>query len=127
MSTFAHLSRPEDRTGGGRAYRAASLVSAVMLAKIEPVKPFFDKRLSAHSEACGRTERAAHAQPRARATNHALHRRKPGPLLGKHIHWLKNNHSGTRCRPASGAKGAHMTVSAVSAEIVDGTLPTRPG
>jgi hypothetical protein len=29
-------------------------VSAVMLARIGPVKPFWVKRLIAHSEACGR-------------------------------------------------------------------------
>jgi hypothetical protein len=37
-------------------------VSAVMLARIGPVKPFWVKVLLAHSEACGRTEDIAHAQ-----------------------------------------------------------------
>jgi hypothetical protein len=41
----ARASRPEDRTGGGAAYRMTSLVSAVMLARIGPVKPFLNKRL----------------------------------------------------------------------------------
>ncbi len=35
--------------GGGAAYRKASLVSAVMLARIGPVKPFLLKYLIAHS------------------------------------------------------------------------------
>jgi hypothetical protein len=33
-----------------------SRVSAVMLARIEPVKPFSSNFLIAHSEACGRAE-----------------------------------------------------------------------
>ncbi len=92
--------------GGGAAYRKASLVSAVMLARIGPVKPFLANDLIAHSERCGRNERAAHAQPlRSRSVN-----------------------TSARARPREGdAKGAHRCVSAVSAEIVGGTLPTRPG
>ncbi len=53
----------EDRTGGGAAYNSTSRVSAVMLARIGPVKPFLYKDLIAHSEACGRTGQTAHAQP----------------------------------------------------------------
>jgi hypothetical protein len=64
--------------GGGGAYQAASLVSAVMLARIGPVKPFLLKALIAHSDACGRAERTAQAQPRARAARHAPHRRENG-------------------------------------------------
>ena len=74
-----------------------------MLAGNGPVKPFLVKDLIKHSEACGRTERAAHAQPRARAATHAPHRREPRLRVG-----------------------AHMYVSAVSAEIVGGTVPTTP-
>ena len=43
--------------GGGGAHSLISLVSAVMLARIGPVKPFLCKALIAHSEACGRTEK----------------------------------------------------------------------
>jgi hypothetical protein len=43
-------SRPGDRTGGGAAYREASLVSAVIIAGIGPVKPLLPKSLIAHSE-----------------------------------------------------------------------------
>jgi hypothetical protein len=50
----ARASRPGDRTGGGAAHSSTSRVSAVMLAGIGPVKPFVDKPLTAHSEACGR-------------------------------------------------------------------------
>ncbi len=39
--------------GGGAAYRKTSLVSAVMLAGIGPVKPFWYKYLITHGEACG--------------------------------------------------------------------------
>ncbi len=61
----------EDRTGGGAAYREPSLVSAVMLAGIGPVKPFLPKCLIAHSEACGHTEKEPpHVNgPRAAATH----------------------------------------------------------
>jgi hypothetical protein len=52
----ARASRPGDRTGGGVAYRSTSLVSAGMLARIGPVKPFLLRYLIAHSEACGRAE-----------------------------------------------------------------------
>ncbi len=70
-----------------------------MLARIGPVKPFFLKRLIAHNQACARAE----DEPPTRS--HALARQgEPGR-----------------------AKGTHRRVSAVSAEIVGGTLPTRPG
>ncbi len=95
----ARASRPGDRTGGGAAYREASRVSAGVLGRIGPVKPFWDKTLIAHSEACGRAEDG----PPTRS--HALARQgEPGR-----------------------AKGAHRRVSAISAEIVGGTVPTRPG
>jgi hypothetical protein len=55
-------SRPRDRTGGGGAYREASLVSAVTLARIGPLKLFLLKYLITHTEACGHTERPTHAQ-----------------------------------------------------------------
>jgi hypothetical protein len=92
----------KDRTGRGGAYRWASLVSAVMLTGIGPVKPFLFKSLVVHNEACGRAERAAKREPRA--ARQVSHRRKPGQGVG-----------------------AHRYVSAVSAEIVGGTVPTRPG
>ena len=66
--------------GGGGAYRATSPVSAVMLARIGPVKPILAKYLITHSEACGRPEQAAHAQPHART---ATHRREPGRAWGR--------------------------------------------
>jgi hypothetical protein len=94
----ARASRPKDRTGGGAAYRSASLVSAVMRARIEPVKPFRARYLIAHSEACGRAEDIAHALAQRR-----------------------------RCGEPGRAKGTHRYVSAVRAEIDGGTLPTRPG
>jgi hypothetical protein len=89
-------------TSGGGAYRWASLVSAVMLARIGPVKPSSVNNLIMHSEACGRTERAARVQPRACAASPYRQRARP-------------------------RVGAYRNVSAVSAEIVDGTVPTRPG
>jgi hypothetical protein len=52
----ARTSLPGDRTGGGGAYSTPSRVSAVMLARIGPVKPFPAKDLIAHGEACGRAE-----------------------------------------------------------------------
>ncbi len=52
----ARASRSGDRTGGGAAHSKASRVSAVMLARIEPVKPFLANSLIAHSEAFGRAE-----------------------------------------------------------------------
>jgi hypothetical protein len=96
----ARASRPGDRTGGGAAYSATSRVSAGMLAKIGPVKPFWVKRLIAHSEACGRTEDGP-------PTRSLLRRRR--------------RISGEPGR----AKGAHRYVSAVSAEIAGGTLPEK--
>jgi hypothetical protein len=73
-----------------------------MLARIGPVKPFLDKALIAHSEACGLTE----DEPPTRSLLRRM--RRIGGEPGR-------------------AKGTHMRVSAVSAEIVGGTLPTRPG
>jgi hypothetical protein len=100
----ARTSRQGDCTGGGAAYREASLVSAVMLARIGPVKPFPARYLIApsggmrpHGTSC---KRAAAALARGM--------RRVGGEPGR-------------------AKGAHRRVSAVSAEIVGGTLPTRPG
>jgi hypothetical protein len=50
------------RSHDGRgAYRYVSLVSAVMLAKIGPVKWLLFKYLITHSEGCGRAERSANA------------------------------------------------------------------
>jgi hypothetical protein len=51
--------------GGGEAYRTTSRVSAVMLARIGPVKPFLRKPLIAHSEACSRTDDTALAAMRS--------------------------------------------------------------
>ncbi len=76
-----------------------------MLARIGPVKPFFLKDLIAHSEGCGRAE----VGPPVRSRTLALRSmRRIGGEPGR-------------------AKGTHRNVSAVSAEIVGGTLPTRPG
>jgi hypothetical protein len=91
----ARASRPQDRTGAGAAYRSASLVSAEMLAGIGPVIPFLYKDLITHSEGCGRTERSAHELAQ-------------------------------RCRRCMDRNlGTYMKVSAVSAEIVGGTLPEK--
>jgi hypothetical protein len=76
-----------------------------MLARIGPVKPFLLKSLTAQREACGRTERD---RPRAAAALAKRRMRRVGGVPGR-------------------AKGAHMSVSAVSAEIAGGTLPTRRG
>ena len=76
-----------------------------MLARIGSVKPFVVKSLIAHSEACGRTEDGPPTRSRALALRR---RRRIGGEPGR-------------------AKGAHRYVSALSAEIVGGTLPTRPG
>ena len=99
---LARPTRLEDRTGGGGAHSKASFVSAVMLAGNGPVKPFLFKALIAHSEACGRAEdeRPTHSRCARAAT--------VGGEPGR-------------------AKGAYRYVSAVSAEIVGGTLSTRPG
>jgi hypothetical protein len=79
----ARPSRPGDRTGGGAAYRVASRVSSVMLARIGPVKPFLPKALIAHSEACGRAEDGPPTRSRcARAATQALHRRRARPREG---------------------------------------------
>ncbi len=75
-----------------------------MLARIGPVKPFLPRYLIAHSEPCGRAE----DEPSTRS--HCA--RKAGAasaLLGE----------------PGRAKGAHRRVSAVSAEIVGGTLPEK--
>jgi hypothetical protein len=101
----ARASRPGDRTGGGGAHTKASLVSAAMLARIGPVKPFSSNFLIVHSEACGRAEDGPPTHRRALAQRRM---RRVGGEPGR-------------------AKGAHRTVSAVSAEIAGGTLPTRPG
>jgi hypothetical protein len=76
-----------------------------MLARIGPVKPFLDKPLIAHSGGM---------QPRRRWTAHALAKRR----------MRRRRHIGGE---PGRAKGAHRRVSAISAEIVGGTLPTRPG
>jgi hypothetical protein len=101
----ARASRPKDRNGGGAAYRLTSLVSAEKLAGIGPVKPFLYKALIAHGEACGRTEKEPPTRSRALAQRSRL---RVGGEPGR-------------------AKGTHRYASAVSAEIVGGTLPTRPG
>jgi hypothetical protein len=68
----ARASRLGDRTGGGAAYRPTSRVSAVMLARIGPVKPFLAKVLIAHSEACGDAEEEPPMRSRcARKATHA--------------------------------------------------------
>jgi hypothetical protein len=74
-----------------------------MLAGIGPVKPFLPKTLTAHSEACGRTEDEPPTLSRALALRR---RRRIGGEPG--------------C-----AKGTHKAVSALSAEIVDSTLPVK--
>ncbi len=81
-------------------------MSAEMLARIGPVKPFLFKALIAHSEACGRAEDGP--PTRSHHTLALRRRRRIGGEPGR-------------------AKGTHMAVSAVSAEIVGGTVPTRPG
>ena len=70
-------------------------MSAVMLARIGPVKPLDSKDLITHSEACGRTERTAHAR-------HASHLPEPGQGAEK-----------------------YRKVSALSEEIVGGMLPEK--
>ena len=87
-------------------YSSTSLVSAVMLARIGPVKPLLYKDLIAHSEACRRAEDGPPVRSRCAA----------------------GSDEGNRIGGEPGrAKGAHRPVSAVSAEIAGGTLPTRPG
>jgi hypothetical protein len=75
-----------------------------MLARIGPVKPFLPKYLIAHSEACGRAEDGP--PTRSHHTLALRRRRRIGGEPGR-------------------AKKAHMSVSAVSAEIVGGTLPEK--
>ncbi len=74
-----------------------------MLARIGPVKPFLDKDLIAHTEGCGHAE----DEPLMRSLALPLRRRR--------------RISGEPGR----AKGTHMAVSAVSAEIAGGTLPEK--
>jgi hypothetical protein len=71
-----------------------------MLARIGPVKPFLPKSLIAHSKACGAPK---DEQPSAAAALVQRRRRRFGGKPGR-------------------AKGTHMSVSAVSAESVGGTL-----
>jgi hypothetical protein len=78
----ARPSRPGDRTGGGAAYRSTSLVSAVMLARIGPVKPFLYKYLIAHSEARGRTKDGPPTRTRCAGAATAPHRRRGRPREG---------------------------------------------
>jgi hypothetical protein len=71
-ASSARPSRPKDRTGGAAAYSPTSRVSAVMLARIGPVKPFLLKCLIAHSEACSDAEDEPPTRSRcARAATHA--------------------------------------------------------
>ncbi len=74
VQTPESVGRPH---GGGRAYKRASLVSAMMLAGMGPVKLLWATNLITHSEACGRIERTARAQPREHAQRSM--RRTPGP------------------------------------------------
>jgi hypothetical protein len=94
--------RVGDRPGGSAAHRSTSLVSAVMLAGIGPVKPFLDKRLIAHSEACA--ERAARVQPRARTA--LPHRREPGHAWGRTGTLARSarRSSAARCRLGRGSR-----------------------
>ncbi len=70
--------------GGSGAYSLFSLVSAVMLAGIGPVKAFLAKSLIASSEACGRTERAANfAATRSQSESAVPYRREPGRAWGR--------------------------------------------
>jgi hypothetical protein len=75
-----------------------SPVSAVMLARIGPVKPFLAKFLTAHSDECGR---AKDEPPTARCD------------------------AGAASAASPAAVKAYKCVSAVSAEIVGGTLPEK--
>jgi hypothetical protein len=100
---------PDTRFGRGSkwqrgAYRSTSLVSTVMLPGIEPVNPFLAKYLITHTHAAACNTLLAQGESRSGAARHAPHLRDSGK-----------------------AWGTHMEVSAVSAEIVGGTLPTRPG
>ncbi len=79
-------------------------MSAVMLPRIGPVKPFLPKCLIAHSEACGHTEKEAPSR-----SSHAL------------LHQGLRRIGGEPGR----AKGTHSPVSAASAEIVGGALPEK--
>jgi hypothetical protein len=99
----ASASRPGDRTGGGAAYRTTSLVSAVMLARIGPVKPLLFKDLIAHRNRGMRPNRTSGQGAAMRSRSVTISAGAPPGL------------------------GAHRYVRAVSAEIVGGTLPTRPG
>ena len=71
-----------------------------MLARIGPVKPFLVKDLIAHSGGM---------RPRQRWTAHVLAQRRLRRIGGE----------------PGREKGAHRRVSAVSAEIVGGTLPEK--
>jgi hypothetical protein len=79
-------------------------VSAVMLPGIGPVNPFLAKLLITHTHAAACNTLRAQGESGGGAARRAPHPSDSGK-----------------------AWGTHMEVSAVSAEIVDGTLPTRPG
>ncbi len=98
----ARASRPGDRTGGGGVYRVASRVSAEMLARIGPVKPFLAKFLIAHSGGMRPRRRwTAHAQARARAAKQAPHRRRARPREGD-AQERERSQRGDRRRHAAG-------------------------
>ncbi len=58
LRRHAHLSHAPTRPEHGGAYSVTILVSATMLSRIGPVKPFLLKDLSTHARA-GRTNKAA--------------------------------------------------------------------
>jgi hypothetical protein len=76
-----------------------------MLGGIGPVKLLLPKYLIAHSEPCGGAEDGPPMRSRGLAQRRM---RRVGGEPGR-------------------SKGTHRYVSAVSAEIVEGTVPTRPG
>jgi hypothetical protein len=76
----ARTSRPGDRPGGAAAYRMASLVSAVMLAGIGPVKPLLPKYLITQAHAAARNK--LQTRSRCARARHAPRRRRVRPREG---------------------------------------------
>jgi hypothetical protein len=148
----ARASRRGDHTGGSAAYKWTSRVSAVMLAGIGPVKPFWPKNLITQSEACGRAEDEPPTRSRcARAAMHAPHRRRArqreggaqdgeraqrgdrrrhaaGEAVLAEVPAPQRARSARASEPGdrTGGDGAHSQASRVSAVMLAGIGPVKP-
>ena len=121
------------RSHDGRGtYSLISLVSAVMLAGIGPVKLFWIKLLITHSEGCGRAERSANAlaqrgrpawaarNPKARTQPCTCAAQRGMPRLGGSPAARRDAHASERSE--RGDRRRHAAGEAVTAE---GPVPQR--